>query len=169
MAFVEENAILSAGAADGMLKLWDVRNISSGALLGSNPRGSSDGRTYGISALDVDPAGRRILASATDSRIYVYDSNTLNIGPTHVLSGHQSTSFYVKATFDSTGDMVLSGSEDSKAYIWNLRRRKHSELAVTPHWLTLEGHQGGEVSDVAWCRSDPGLIATVCDDTTMKV
>lgn len=116
--------------------------------------------------------------------------------PSAVLAGHSATSFYVKAAFAPGGDMVVSGSNDARAYVWDLRGKAlrgtrrpavgtreasppAAELWAVPPAAAappprlpvyaLEGHAGGEVSGVAWCGVEVGKLATAGDDTVVKV
>jgi len=168
LAFLNEETLLSGGAADGRVLAWDLRNISSGHVFELNPRGDGNTDSFGVSSLDIDPCSRRVLAGTTDSKIHIFSTTSLDEGTQRTLGGHMSRSFYVKATFDPTGDMVLSGSEDSRAYVWDLSLPS-KQNAVEQNYLTLEGHYGGEVSDVSWCRTDCTTIATACDDCTVRV
>ncbi|GAB0497206.1 hypothetical protein MMPV_008530 [Pyropia vietnamensis] len=260
-----QELLLSAGAADGGVKVWDLRRLppqggvamSRGAAVGTAGGGGGGGsgggpspgttgsavpplsatgtpdacclatltpslsrwrprpRPFGIAGMDV--AGGSLLASCTDSHIYIYPlagvvaaaaagdrggGSGTSAGaagpllPSTVLAGHSATSFYVKAAFAPGGDMVLSGSNDSRAYVWDLRgkglraaRRPGGGIreasppadglwavptgtAAPPARLpmyALEGHAGGEVSGVAWCGAEVRKLATAGDDTVVKV
>lgn len=262
--------LLSAGAADGGVKLWDLRRLpplggvaaarggvvgaaggggggggdvggggggpspgATGSTVASPPAaGASDTRClvtltpslsrrrprprpFGIAGMDV--AGGSLLASCTDSHIYIYPLAGVvaaaaagdrgggiatptgaagPLPPSAVLAGHSATSFYVKAVFAPGGDMVVSGSNDARAYVWDLRGKgvraarrpgcgtREASAPAAGLWAVppgsaapparlpvyaLEGHAGGEVSGVAWCGVELGKIATAGDDTVVKV
>lgn len=186
-----DSMLYTAGAADGTVKLWDLRSLRGssktsptpekhGNLLSAvcvtsvtpateprrdnHPRGR---RIYGIAHLDIDEQGRHLLVSSTDSTIYLYNANNLSLGHSKVLTGHTQTSFYIRARFSPDGEHVLSGSADAKSYIWDIKKRAVGG-AVQPI-LELEGHHGGEASAVDWCRQDPLKLATCADDSTAKV
>lgn len=125
------------------------------------------GRPHGIANVDVDPTGRRLLVSSTDSSIYLYNTNSIHLGYERVLTGHSQTSFYIRARFSPDGNFVLSGSADSKGYIWDLRQPT-DHGALSP-FLELPGHLGGEASAVDWCRADFFKIATCADDSTTRI
>ena len=168
-----EPLLYTAGAADGCVKLWDLRLGKVGCKIqgcldsatpGSGPVVGDRRRVHGIASLDVDPNGKLVLASSTDSRILLYHTKQLNLGNTQVLKGHTQTSFYIRAKFSHCGRFVASGSADTKAYIWDCA----GGAEVHPI-LELEGHLGGEVSGVDWCRGDGFKVATCADDSTVKV
>jgi WD40 repeat protein len=179
--------LYSSGASDGAVKLWDLRrlqqtpssvkatdNFSEAPLLSVVPGNEARhddphkvARPHGIANIDIDASGRRLLVSSTNSVVYVYDTNALHLGYSKILTGHTQTSFYIRARFSPDGQFVLSGSADTKAYIWDLTQRS-SNTALSPI-LELAGHRGGEASAVDWCKTDMFKVATCADDSTAKV
>jgi denticleless len=181
--------LFSAGASDGAVKLWDMRNlpVHTSGKAPSTASGAADtplasvvpgheirhdkpyktGRPHGIANVDVDPTGRRLLVSSTDSSIYLYSASDIGFGYEQVLTGHTQTSFYIRARFSPDGQFVLSGSADTKAYIWDTKQRS-TNGALAPI-LELAGHRGGETSAVDWCKTDIYKVATCADDSTTKV
>ncbi|CAN8064715.1 unnamed protein product [Agarophyton chilense] len=171
------NYFLTAGAADGTIKLWDLRKISSpdhDHLINFAHPGEQRQwehgmrrRQYGIASLDVDPTGSRLIASGTDSSIYMYDVRDLNLGYSCMLTGHKQTSFYIRAKFSPCGRFVGSGSSDSKVYLWDtLRPSKHARLDPV---LMLDGHRGGDAAGVDWCKTEPQKLVSYSDDSTVKL
>lgn len=177
-----DHMMFSAGAADGSIKLWDVRvgdscrhSFKTDARMVESVTPSVEARLdaaqgkrrrHGIASIDLDVSGSKLLASSTDSSIYIYNTNQLNLGHSRVLRGHTATSFYVRASFSPCGRFVASGSADTKGYVWDLERV--GEEGIRP-MLQLDGHRGGEVSVVEWCKTDSFKMATCGDDTTTKV
>lgn len=72
-----------------------------------------------------------------------------------VFSGHEQSSFYVKATLSPDDSYLVSGSSDQNAYIWSVVDPKAAPVI-------LKG-QTAEVSAVAWCPNDMTRIVTVND------
>lgn len=58
--------------------------------------------------------------SSIDSCHYLYRLSQLDGPPVAAFSGHRAGSFCVKACFSPCGDYLLSGSSDSKAYVWQV-------------------------------------------------
>eukprot|EP00871_Galdieria_phlegrea_P001067 jgi/Galph1/1961/GphlegSOOS_G629.1 len=165
----------TSGAVDGSIKLWDIRKFSS--TLGNSVEplakccpGCDEELSYrphGISSLEIDNRGKYLMACSTDSRVYLYYPNQIDAGAKLILHGSHNTSFYVKGCFSPDGDFALTGSCDSKAYLWDLSLGKGSVSSLYPV-IELGGHQG-EVSDVAWCQNEPGLVATSGDDCIVNL
>lgn len=183
----EEYKLFTAGAADGAVKLWDLRgserrrgtgNLTLGGLSANCIAKATPGleercgvsgsrRSKGIASLDIDPSGRHLAVSAAESTVYVYDAGDIGLGHSLALTGHAQTSFYIRARFSPCGRFVMSGSADSRAYIWDLD--EYGEDGELAPLVCLEGHRGGETAGVAWCEADPLKVATCGDDATAKV
>lgn len=141
-----DTLLFTAGAADGCVKLWDLRSLGGG--IGNNNKKSSQAmnarcvskvtpcleprqqyglpvarRTHGIAHVDVDEQGQHLLVASTDSCIYLYNARNVELGHTRVLTGHTATSFYIRAKFSPDGTHVISGSADAKAYVWDINAR----------------------------------------------
>ncbi|GJQ14996.1 hypothetical protein GpartN1_g6787.t1 [Galdieria partita] len=166
--------LFTSGAVDGSVKLWDVRKVSSSSqeieILATCHPGCDEeltSRPHGISSIQMDIHGRYLLACSTDSRVYLYDPSRIEWGACTILTGGQNMSFYVKCDFSPDGNFVVTGSCNSRAYIWDLSICQSTQSCIYP-FLELEGHQG-EVSDVAWCRTEPELIATSGDDCMVSL
>ncbi|KAE8665681.1 hypothetical protein F3Y22_tig00112530pilonHSYRG00126 [Hibiscus syriacus] len=155
----DEISIATAGAADSVVKFWDIRNLKSNVTQACpQPKSSTQ---KGISSLSQDLRGVFLTASCMDNRIYLYNVLQLDKGPIRTFSVCRIESFYVKAAISPDGDHILSGSSDGNAYTW-----KVNKVQVEP--LILKGHHG-EVTVVEWCPSEMGMIATASDDFTVRL
>lgn len=181
---MRHSQLYSSGASDGAVKLWDLRQLSRSVVKptctantpvasvtpGSESRRDDShrtGRPHGIANLDIDADGRHLLASSTDSSIYIYKASDIALGYDKILTGHTQTSFYIRARFSPDGQFVLSGSADAKAYIWDLKQRCRKDVLAP--FLELAGHRGGEASAVDWCKSELYKVAICADDSTTRV
>lgn len=181
-----ETQVFSAGAADGAIKLWDIRASCTAASKGrvdvqcvesvtpsDEPRhgaAHAGRRRHGIASLDIDASGTKLLASSTDSSIYLYDAQQLGLGHSQLLAGHTANSFYIRAAFSPCGRFVASGSGDTAGYIWDLEGERYTaESGCVQPIVRLCGHRGGDVSVVEWSNADPFTLVTCGDDTTVKV
>jgi len=99
----------------------------------------------------LDASGARLLATATDNCLHIFDCGrplTARTEPLQTLRAHGlvTGSFFVKSCFSPDGRWVLAGSKDSHAYLFEL-----DDPARPP--LRLRGH-GSEVTAVAWNGAD---------------
>ncbi|KAF7690411.1 denticleless protein homolog [Silurus meridionalis] len=164
--FRDENTLLSSGAVDGSIKMWDLRK--SYTVYQQNPTplqtyqypGSST-RKLGYSGLTLDSTSSRLFCNCTDDNIYMFDVSGLKTTPVAVFSGHRNSSFYVKSSISPDDQFLASGSSDGHAHIWKI-----SDPALAP--VMLQGHSQ-EVTSVTWSPSDFTKIATCSDDNTVRI
>ncbi|XP_073484511.1 denticleless protein homolog [Aquarana catesbeiana] len=164
--FQDEHTIISAGAVDGIIKMWDLRKnytayrqdpIPAKAF----PYPGSSTRKLGYSSLVLDSTGTNLFASCTDDNIYMFNVVGLKRDPVSVFSGHLNSTFYIKSSLSPDGQFLLSGSSDHSAYIWQV-----SAPEAPP--IMLQGHSQ-EVTSVTWCTADFTKIVTCSDDNTVRV
>ncbi|CAI9550575.1 unnamed protein product, partial [Staurois parvus] len=164
--FQDEHTIISAGAVDGIIKMWDLRKNYTAYRQDPIPAkafsypGSST-RKLGYSSLVLDSTGSNLFAGCTDDNIYMFNLTGLKSDPVSVFSGHLNSTFYIKSSLSPDGQFLLSGSSDHNAYIW-----KVSTPLASP--IMLQGHSQ-EVTSVTWCPSDFTKIVTCSDDNTVRV
>ncbi|XP_071595697.1 denticleless protein homolog [Heliangelus exortis] len=162
----DEHTLISAGAVDGVIKVWDLRKNYAAYRQDPVPfkcfcyPGTST-RKLGYSSLVLDSTGNNLFANCTDDIIYMFNMASLRTTPVAVFSGHQNSTFYIKSSTSPDDQFLVSGSSDCNAYIW-----KVSEPSLPP-WILL-GHSQ-EVTSIAWCPSDFTKIATCSDDNTVRI
>lgn len=161
------NLLASAGAANGVVKFWDLRALRKVPVVTSTQLATSDSeshvqeKSYGITSLSQDDRGRHLAASCTNGSIYLL--NPLNPEGIEIsqFKGHDVGSFYVKAKLSPDGNSIVSGSSDSGVYVWQVSHPEASPTVLHDHF--------SEVTAVDWCPSDLYKIATCSDDTTVRV
>ncbi|NXJ60382.1 DTL protein, partial [Rostratula benghalensis] len=162
----DEHTLISAGAVDGVIKVWDLRKNYTAYRQDPVPFRSfcypgTSTRKLGYSSLVLDSTGANLFANCTDDSIYMFNMTSSRTTPVAVFSGHQNSTFYVKSSTSPDDQFLVSGSSDCNAYIW-----KVSEPSVPPRILV--GHSQ-EVTSIAWCPSDFTKIATCSDDNTVRI
>ncbi|XP_042326482.1 denticleless protein homolog [Sceloporus undulatus] len=162
----DEHTLISAGAVDGVIKVWDLRKNYTTYRQDPLPSRSfgypgNSTRKLGYSSLVLDSTGTSLFANCTDDNIYMFSMSSFKTTPVSVFSGHQNSSFYVKSSISPDDQFLLSGSSNTHPCIW-----KVSEPHLPP--IMLHGH-GLEVTSVAWCPSDFSKISTCSDDNTVKI
>uniref|UniRef100_UPI00398E9426 denticleless protein homolog isoform X2 n=1 Tax=Pristiophorus japonicus TaxID=55135 RepID=UPI00398E9426 len=164
--FRDENTLISAGAVDGVIKVWDLRknytiHHQDPVPVQSFPYPGTSARKLGYSSLVLDSKGSNLFANCTDDNIYMFNVTGLKTVPVATFSGHQNSTFYVKASLSLDDQFLLSGSTDHNAYIWKVSDPHHPTTV-------LRGHSQ-EVTSVSWCLSDFTKIATCSDDNTVRI
>ncbi|KFR06181.1 Denticleless protein, partial [Nipponia nippon] len=162
----DEHTLISAGAVDGVIKVWDLRKNYAAYRQDPVPFKSfcypgTSTRKLGYSSLVLDSTGANLFANCTDDSIYMFNMTSLRTIPVAVFSGHQNSTFYIKSSTSPDDQFLVSGSSDCNAYIW-----KVSEPSLPPR--VLLGHSQ-EVTSIAWCPSDFTKIATCSDDNTVRI
>ena len=175
--FLRDDSLLaSAGAADGTVKLWDVRSLKKPvAALGAASEwiggsgGAADGdasvgnnaRLHGVCSMAQDDGGGRMVVARANDACYVYDVLRPENGPISRYAGASLRSFYIKTDFAPGGSHFVTGSADKRVHIFEVDSPEDGPY-------TLQGHTS-EVTAVAWCQADVGKLATAADDGTVRV
>ncbi|KAG5893365.1 hypothetical protein JTB14_000130 [Gonioctena quinquepunctata] len=163
LVFQETNTLISCGAGDGVLKIWDLRKNYTIHKKEAAPKSTIayPGSTTknGYSSLIIDNEGIRLYANCLDNTIYCYNVGTYQTEPVMTYTGHQNNTFYVKSSLCKNGTYLISGSSDENAYIWNTK--------MTRPIAKLAGHSA-EVTCVSWCDKNY-VIVTCSDDMTHKI
>ncbi|EDO44039.1 predicted protein, partial [Nematostella vectensis] len=166
VVFHGDDLLISAGAMDGNLKMWDLRKYYTMAKQDPVPYHmfpypGKGPRKHGFSSLVLDSNQSKLYASCTNDHIYMYECSVLGEDPVCSFTGHSNSTFYVKAALSPDDNYLLSGSSDNNAYIW-----KVSDADRPP--VCLRGH-AGEVTSVVWCPQDITKVVTCSDDTTVRI
>lgn len=182
----KERMLLSAGASDGCLKLWDLRFLredkgvpeplltlpvsashaksSAGLGIGESPS-TSAGRARGLSHVEVSSCGR-LISSCLDDSVYVHRLADLSEPPVRLV-GHKGGSFYVRAAASADGRLVASGSVDAGVFVWALAGAAPGE-ELLPSLVLREEGPAAEVSVVRWGRGF-GELLSIGDDGTARL
>ncbi|XP_071455108.1 protein lethal(2)denticleless [Hetaerina americana] len=162
MTFQDEHTLITCGAMDGIIKVWDLRKNYSIYKRMPQPKfrlpEKGQGSMNGFTSLIMDPSKTRLFANCLDSNIYVFNATTFDSMPVGVYCGHSNHSFYVKCCMSPDGTHLLSGSGDNKAYIWSVTGSRFPVAVAECHL--------GEVTSVAWRNSDEPQFVTCSDDMT---
>ncbi|XP_028398798.1 denticleless protein homolog B-like isoform X3 [Dendronephthya gigantea] len=164
--FQDLNTIISAGAVDGNIKVWDIRKNYS--IIRTElqpyhvfPYPGSASRKHGYSSLTLDSTKSKLFANCTNDIIYMYDCVRFQTRPMATFQGHSNATFYVKSSVSPDDQYLMSGSGDGDGYIWRV-----DDPGAAPFHLT--GHSN-EVTSVAWCPRDQSKIVTCSDDNSVNI
>ncbi|KAM6931552.1 ATG16 autophagy related 16-like 2 isoform 1-T1 [Lycodopsis pacificus] len=110
--FSSSSQLLATGGTDREVKLWEVR---SGSL---THRSTLNGSTEGITCIEFDPAGFRILAASYDKSALLWRLD--DSVPKLTLTGHRRK--VTAARFSGCLHQVVTGSADGTIRLWDLQR-----------------------------------------------
>ncbi|XP_054884954.1 protein Atg16l2-like isoform X2 [Poeciliopsis prolifica] len=104
--------LLATGGSDRVIKLWDVQ---AGSL---THRATLDGSTEGITCVEFDHMGRRILAASHNKSALLWRLD--DSVPKVTLTGHSRK--VTAARFTCVPHQVVTGSTDRTVRLWDLNR-----------------------------------------------
>ncbi|XP_019903436.1 autophagy-related protein 16-2 isoform X2 [Esox lucius] len=110
--FSYSSNLLATGGTDRSIKLWDVK----GGML--HNRGTLDGSNEGITSIEFDPTGTRVLAGSYDKSALFWRLD--DSVPKLTLTGHSRK--VTAAKFKCSMRHVVTGSADRTVKIWDLHR-----------------------------------------------
>ncbi|KAF2140338.1 glycoside hydrolase family 1 protein [Aplosporella prunicola CBS 121167] len=112
-----------------------------------------------LTSLSISQDSQRMLVSMNESKICLMDIDSGELLQRY--EGQKQTQFIIRSTFGGAREaFVVSGSEDSKVYVW----RSNGHLVEA-----LEAHRTGCVNSVAWHPKDPNIFASAGDDRTVRM
>ncbi|GAA5893577.1 WD40 repeat domain-containing protein [Sporobolomyces salmoneus] len=165
----QDNLLASAGSADSVIKVWDLRRSHSRrvnpAFYETNEEAvttAATARPHGIASMQLAPDGKKLYALSTDSRIYAFDPlNLTHPAPLRTfippLPSLSAASFYVRCAISPDSRYLASGSADGELYLWDTEGNGTDAVRI-------KGHEK-EVSGLDW--TDNGL-ATCSDDYLVR-
>ncbi|GAA6060012.1 hypothetical protein JCM10212_001170 [Sporobolomyces blumeae] len=165
----QDNLLASAGSADSVIKIWDLRRSHSRRVNPASYETNEDAvvttqssRAHGISSMQLSPDGRRLYAFSTDSQIYAFDPLNLNHpAPLRTFSppvpSPSATSFYVRCAVSPDSRHLACGSADGSVYLWDTEGNGKDAVRV-------RGHEK-EVSGIDWTHDG---LATCSDDSLVR-
>lgn len=111
-------------------------------------------------SITISRDSRNVLVNLAEGQINLIDIETSSV--IRRFRGQKQGQYVIRSAFGGAEEnFVISGSEDSCIYIWH---RGNSSLVEA-----LDGHVSGCVTSVSWNPADPGMFASVGDDTIVRI
>ncbi|KAJ5321871.1 uncharacterized protein N7506_011001 [Penicillium brevicompactum] len=108
----------------------------------------------------ISQDSRHMLINLAEGEIQLVDMETTAV--VRRFKGQKQGEFVIRSTFGGAAEnFIVSGSEDSKVYIWH---KENGNLVET-----LEGHIAGCVNSISWNPANPGMFASAGDDNTVRM
>ncbi|KAH0559160.1 hypothetical protein GP486_004305 [Trichoglossum hirsutum] len=125
--FVRDGTLVVSCAGDGLIRIWDT---ATGQCL----RTLVHEDNAPVVSARFSPNGKYVLAWTLDSCVRLW--NYVEGRCVKTYQGHRNEKFSIGGTFGWQNDaaFVVSGSEDNRIYIWNVRSKEVLQR--------LEGHEG---------------------------
>jgi WD40 repeat protein len=151
VAFSPDGAQVASGGADSFMRLWNLKNRSSGPTL-------IQGSDRGVSAIAFSRNGKW-RASGGGSALRVWDQHKPN-DPPMLLQNSPAFVYSVALSSDGTWLAAGNGAPDNNVLLWNLR-----QPSAPP--VVLNGHQDS-VQSVAF-SADGNWLASGSGDGTVRI
>ncbi|KAF2166381.1 hypothetical protein M409DRAFT_66823 [Zasmidium cellare ATCC 36951] len=113
-----------------------------------------------LTSINFSADGDLLLVNMNEGRVLALDSETGELVCRY--DGASQKEFVIRSNFGGAGQsFVISGSEDSRVYIW--RRQTGAQVAA------LDAHHPGTVNAVAWQPTNAGIFASAGDDRRVRI
>ncbi|NWU89107.1 AHI1 protein, partial [Upupa epops] len=165
LCFDAEGLHMFSGDSSGLIIVWDTSVKGSSQHLFqrwsiTKEIEENDIKGKAVNHLEVHPNRRRLLIHAKDSTLRIMD---LRILATKKYLGATNYREKIHSTLTPCGTFLFSGSEDGKAYVWNLETGDqvaiYSELCFTSPLRDVAFHPHEHmVSFCAFGRNQPILV-----------
>lgn len=136
---------IAVGSIDGQVRIYDLRKASMECDNLGNP----------VTSLKLGSDSQCYLASLTNSTIQLMDGPSGNV--LNTFKGHKQEKYRLESIFSQDEATVLSGSEDSQIYLWDML----SGQVVKK----LSGHSGAVVSLSQHPKINSLLLSASADGT----
>lgn len=113
-----------------------------------------------LTSINFGVDGLQLLVNMNEGRVLALNAATGEVIMRY--EGAKQAEYVIRSRFGGAGEnFVISGSEDSRVYIW--RRQTGAQVTV------LDAHGPGTVNAVAWHPGDHSVFASAGDDRRVRI
>ncbi|KAJ5907184.1 uncharacterized protein N7473_004100 [Penicillium subrubescens] len=142
---------LVAADTDSKLHVFDFRTYEEDYCLSFPSKPTS---------VVISRDSKHMLINLAEGEIQLIDMDTTAV--VRRFKGYKQGSYVIRSTFGGAAEnFVVSGSEDSRIYIWH----KDNGTLVE----TLEAHTKGCVNSISWSPTNPGMFVSAGDDKAVRI
>lgn len=154
----KDGSLLASASYDGNLRLWDSASSVCLKVCACEGREDAiaqvrfflqtviDDSNQAVSFVRFAPNGKFLLASTLDSTLRLWSHEGAGKA-LKTYTGHTNTKYCIFTCFGP--DIIVSGSEDNKAYVWDVQSKELMQ--------TLEGHDNAVIA-VDHCEGRDALV-----------
>jgi WD40 repeat protein len=147
IAFNKDSSALFSGAADGLIRLWDLSSHRSVRTMEGPPHGTND--------LAVSPDGKALAAAGEDGEILLWNLTTAK-PEVHRLTGHSAS--VTEVDFSPQGGILVSGSEDRTIRFWDSESGNPMVPVLRAHATAVRALAFSPTSELLASGSDDGTV-----------
>ncbi|OAX83082.1 hypothetical protein ACJ72_02570 [Emergomyces africanus] len=115
-----------------------------------------------LTSVNISRDSRYMLLNTSECEMQLIDIESREVVRQYLGQKPGSFNYIIRSTFGGAAEnFVVSGSEDSKIYIWH---KENCTLVAT-----LQGHGAGCVNAISWNPKDPGMFASAGDDRKVRI
>jgi WD40 repeat protein len=144
VAFSPDGQTLAAASADGLTRLWSVRDPARPVPLGAPLTGPA---SYAYSVA-FSPDGKTLAAGVTDGTVWLWNL-TVPAHPSLVATITGPNGHVYSVAFSRSGQVVAAGSADGTVRLWDTSAAQAASAVCA--------NEGQPLSRAAWQTSVPGI------------
>lgn len=142
VSFSPDARLVAAGLYNGLVTLHRTDGLIYQFSLEARNRKGKHRRGRKVTGLEFTPHGGHLLVTTNDSRVRLFRMD--DFAQIAKYSGLRNSNMQIRATFDSTGERLIAGSEDKRVYIWRTRNDQMSNAGHGKGSIHIPGLTGDE-------------------------
>ena len=179
VAFAPDGKTAVAGCLSGLCEFYSTDRLQLRTQMhvrSARGRNSKGAKITGLSTMTFPPddaSGEvKLLVTSNDSRVRLYNFRDKSLELK--LKGHENMSSQIRASFSDDGRYIISGSENSRVYIWSKTavekdRDKHPMEMFEAHPCTVTAALMAPVRTKELLQASADPIFTLCNPPPVRL